>query len=118
MRKTLLALVAVSAFTGGLSSIAEAKTTFNLYLGTPYYDRQIGPDYEYYPDRGWYRPNLRPGYYQRISCNEARDIVRDRGYRNVIAQDCVGKTFTFTGRRNGQRFTLYVNARTGSVSRS
>ena len=121
MKKTIIGLLAAVAITGGMASLAEAKTNFRIYLGEPYYDRQMGPDYRYYDGRGWYQ--YQPDYQNqprnrgRISCNEARRIVRDRGFRNVATRECEGRTYTFTARRNGNRILLYVNSRTGAVWR-
>ena len=59
MKKIILSLLAALALVGGLSTIAEAKTNFNLYLGVPYYDYQVGPDYLYDENHGWYQQDYR-----------------------------------------------------------
>lgn len=101
MRKTLLGLVAAATLFGGLATAAEAKVS--IYFGLPYYSYQPGPDYLYYPNRGWYRNQL--------SCNQARRIVRDRGYHNVLVVECRGRTYTFRAvRPNGKRASVYVNS--------
>lgn len=56
MKNPLLALIAAVAMFGGLSVAAEAKVSFQVYLGIPYYDYQVGPDYLYDQNRGWYSP--------------------------------------------------------------
>jgi hypothetical protein len=119
MKKVILGILASVTLLGGAASIAEAKTNFSLYLGVPYYDQRMGDDYRYYPNRGWYRDQVRPnrGNYGRLSCNQARNLVRNQGYRNVVARDCEGRTYTFSTRRNNNRVIIYVNARTGSISR-
>ena len=68
MKKTIIGLLAAVAITGGMATLAEAKVNFKIYLGEPYYDHRIGPDYRYYEGRGWYRPQqasrqyfVRPG---------------------------------------------------------
>ena len=113
MKKTIIGLLAAVAITGGMASIAEAKVNFRIYLGEPYYNYQIGPDYRYYNGRGWYRLKHRGN----ISCGEAKQIVRNKGFRNVSTRECEGRTYTFVAKRNGNRFLVYVNSRTGAVWR-
>ncbi len=118
MKKLLMTLavaapIALGFGLGGASS-AEAKTSVNIYLGVPYYSYQVGPDYRYRNGYGWYRPG-RPNY--RMSCSRARNLVRDRGYRNVKARDCNGRTYSFRATRNGRGFIVYVDSRTGAVWR-
>jgi hypothetical protein len=120
MNGAILGIAATVSLWGIVNSGAEAKTNFNLYLGVPYYDEQIGPDYDYYPNRGWYRGYDRPRYnrsFERMSCGEARSIVRGQGYRKVVARECTGRTYTFSARRNNERVTVYIDARTGSIRR-
>ncbi len=121
MKKTILGLLAAVTLIGGAATIAEAKTNFSLYLGVPYYEQQMGPDYRYYPNRGWYQDRAYfngNGYgHRNLSCNQARNILREKGYRNVVARDCEGRTYAFSTRRNNQRVIVYVNARTGSTWR-
>ncbi len=114
MKKIVIGLLAAVAITGGMASVAEAKTNFTIYLGEPYYDQRMGPDYRYYDGRGWYRPNK---HRANISCGEAKRIVRDRGFRNVSTRECEGRTYTFVAKRNGHRVLVYVNSRTGALSR-
>lgn len=118
MKKLLmtLAVAAPLALGFGLGGVtgAEAKTSVNIYLGMPHYGYQVGPDYMYRKGHGWYRPG-RPNY--RMSCDRARNLVRNRGYRNVQARNCGGQTYTFRATRNGRGIIVYVNARTGAVWR-
>ena len=62
MKKIILSLLAALALVAGLSVIAEAKTNFNLYLGVPYYDYQVAPDYLFDENQGWYQPDYQPNY--------------------------------------------------------
>ncbi len=116
MKKTILGLLAAAALLGGAATIAEAKTNFSLFFGVPYYDEQMGPDYRFYPNRGWYRGDVRPGF-RRMSCNQARNIVQDQGFRRVVARDCEGRTYSFSARRYNHRVIVYVNSRTGATWR-
>ena len=116
MKKLLLALVVAAPMVLGLSAVscAEAKPSVNIYLGVPHYGYQVGPDYVYRKGHGWYRPGRN---YNRMSCGEARGLVRDRGYRNIVARNCNGQTYVFRAVRNNRIFVIYVNARTGAVWR-
>jgi hypothetical protein len=121
MKKTIIVLFAGVALFAGLSSSADAKV--RIYFGVPYYDYQIGPDYIYNDNYGWYRPsnNMGNGYHRdrsRLSCNEAGRLVRRNGFRNVRARECDGRTYTFIATRNNHRVLIYVNSRTGAVWRS
>ena len=113
MKKSIIGLLATVAITGGMATIAEAKVKFQIYLGEPYYNYRVGPDYRYYEGRGCYRPKHRSN----ISCGEARRIVRNKGFRNVATRECNGRTYTFTATRKGNRILVYVNSRTGAVWR-
>lgn len=114
-------LAFAAAFAGllALAPSAEAKTNVivRFDVGVPYYAYQNGPDYLYRPGWGWYRPVNRPGYGNRMSCRQAARIVRRNGYYNVVARECGGGTYTFSGFRNGRRFLLFVNSRSGALWR-
>ncbi len=96
-------------------------------------DRPRPPRYE---DPGYYRPDPRPprphhprppiyidpGYrppiYEsrdRLSCREARQIVRSEGFREVRAVDCEGRTYQFEARRKGRYYLVVVSARSGDI---
>ncbi len=125
MKKTILGLLAAATLLGGAATMAEAKTNFSLYFGVPYFDEQVGPDYRYYQDRGWYQdrdwyedqPRYIRSARRNMSCGQARSIVRDQGFRSVVARECNGRTYTFNARRNNQRVIVYINARTGRTWR-
>jgi hypothetical protein len=59
MKKLILGSLATFVLVAGLSTMAEAKVT--IYFGIPYYDRQIGPDYLYDRNYGWYQRDYRFG---------------------------------------------------------
>jgi hypothetical protein len=125
MKKTIYALLAAATLLGGTASLAEAKTNFSLYFGVPYFDNQIGPDYRFYQNRGWYQdrdwydgqPRYQRNSRRSMSCTQARSILRNQGFRSVVAQECNGSTYTFNARRNNQRVIVYINARTGRTWR-
>lgn len=57
MKKLILGSLAALTIFAGLSTMAEAKVT--VYLGIPFYDRQMGQDYLYDQNYGWYQNNYR-----------------------------------------------------------
>ena len=121
MKKTIIGLLAATALFGGLATAAEAKIIIQLG-GVPYYDYQMGPDYRYYNGRGWYQyqPDYQFQYGNnrgRISCGEAKSIVRENGFRNVRTRECEGRTYTFTAMKRGHRVLVFVNSRNGNVWR-
>ena len=63
MKKLILGLAASVALLTSFSGASEAKTNFNVYLGVPYYDEQIGPDYVYDQNHGWYQQYYQPVYH-------------------------------------------------------
>lgn len=101
---------------GALATPANAEVDVDVYLGVPrYFDYRVGPDYRFRHGYGWYQPrNLRR---HRLSCNEARRIVRGHGYRNVATRECRGSTYTFLATRNGRDVRVFVHSRTGRVWR-
>jgi hypothetical protein len=117
MMKSFLLTAAFAGFLAVAPS-AQAKTNVDvqLYLGLPHYTYQVAPDYVYRRGHGWYRPG-RPVYRNRLSCGEARRIVRRHGYYDVYARECGGSTYTFVGFRNGRRHVLFVNSRSGAMWR-
>jgi hypothetical protein len=130
MKKMIVGLLTAAALVGGVSSMAEAKTRIHVYLGVPYYDYQVGPDYRFDDQYGWYEPgsqyndrrrmhrqDFRPQYGNRISCGEARGLVRQSGFREVRVRECDGRTYTFMAIRNNHRVIVYVNSRSGAVYR-
>ena len=128
MKKTLLGLLAASALLAGISSLAEAKTNFHIYLGVPYYDYQVGPDYIYDQNYGWYQQNYRPRYdRQQLVClvtffkreqvsggadanvQRARILPRREAMRRDGPNDR-NRIFTYGSNRNTQRTCRYLNS--------
>ena len=102
---------------GALAMPANAEVDVDVYLGTPrYFDYRVGPDYRFRDGYGWYLPGDDFRRY-RISCGEARRIVRGHGYRNIATRECRGSTYTFLATRNGRDVRVFVNSRTGRVWR-
>ena len=122
-------MAAVLAF---MPQTAAAKTNVHIGIGAgpgwcfyhPYAPG-CGYGYGYYPPYGIYhRPIYRhyyePDYYYapqyRVSCGEARQIVRDSGFRNVRTRSCGGTTNSFTGVKRGNLWLVKVNTRNGRIA--
>jgi hypothetical protein len=114
MKSILIAAAFAATLTVGLPLTARADTDFKIYLGIPHYGYRVGPDYRFREGYGWYLPDTRRG---RLSCGEARRIVRRSGFRNISTIECNGRTYTFEATRRGREVTVYVNSRTGAVWR-
>jgi hypothetical protein len=102
-----------------LSQPAHADVDFDIHFGVPFYVDRPGPGYRYYDGYGWYDyrkyRDFRPR--GRLSCGEARELVRDRGYRRVRTIECRGRTYTFRAIRRGEPYRVYVNSRNGRIWR-
>jgi hypothetical protein len=62
--------------------------------------------YDYYPE----------AYaYAKLSCRQAKRLLRDAGYRRVRAFDCRGREFGFNAKRGKRRYVVIVDAYTGEV---
>jgi hypothetical protein len=114
MKGFFLATAAAVVMTFAVPTEANAK--IKIYLGTPHYDYQVGPGWRYREGYGWYDPVV---IYDRgrISCGEARRIVRSNGFRNVNTIECNGRTYTFEATRRGRDVTVFVNSRNGRIWR-
>jgi hypothetical protein len=71
----------------------------------------------WYPEPYWLVPGYTYGLVApyRISCGEGRAILRDRGFNRVRTVECRGRTFTYLGRRHGDRFRVLVSSRSGRI---
>jgi hypothetical protein len=118
MKSLLIASAAAAVLAMAIPTEADAKTKVKIFLGMPHYGYQVGPDYRFRDGYGWYQDT---GYYDnnrgRLSCGEARRVVRNSGFRNVSTIECNGRTYTFEATRRGRDVTVFVNSRTGALSR-
>jgi hypothetical protein len=96
-------------------SHADTGVKLNFYFGEPHYTYRVGPDYVYRKGFGWHRH--RAALRDRLSCGEARRVVRNHGYRVISTRDCSGKTYVFRTSSKGKVHLIYVNARTGGLWR-
>lgn len=50
-----------------------------------------------------------------MSCAGARQLLREDGYRNVVARECDARTYVFGATYGGRHVVLRVNSRNGHV---
>jgi hypothetical protein len=89
--KTILALAFGLAIATGGASTARADLDITINLG-------FGGDYG-----------------RDISCGQGRRIV-ERRFNHVVARDCKGSRYDYTGRRNGKWYFISVSSSTGRIS--
>jgi hypothetical protein len=65
----------------------------------------------WYPEQYW---NNGIGIY-RISCGEGGAIVREHGFYRVRPVECVGRAYTYIGRRHGVSYEVILSARSGRI---
>jgi hypothetical protein len=123
-KKILLAAGLAAAFSVS-AQVAEAKVKVVIGIGQPggycyyNYDPFRCGGYGYYPRPGYFVPHpgydYGDGYGDRVSCREARGILRDRGFRDVRTTDCGGKLHSFIARKKGGVFRINVYSRNGRI---
>ena len=107
MRNILLGVgLAFTLALAGSSAATAGSPNVDIQIGVP--GTGYGDTYDE-EDYGYRR--------RRISCGEARMLVRDRGYIRVRMIDCGGRRHTCSGFRRGRLWLLTVNAFTGDISR-
>jgi hypothetical protein len=73
--------------------------------------------HDYFPGaEGGYDTLFNGFNFRAISCRQAEEAVRWRGFRKIEAIDCGLPTYRFTGWRDGIQYTIRVNGR-GAVTR-
>ena len=118
--KSLMAAGAVAASLAGFTGAADAKVKFYLGVEPQYGDGYYGDGYNgdgYYGEGDDYRRPQR--FYDdrpsRLSCRQVRRQLRARGWRNVEAQDCDGRYYSFIAYRHGDAYELRVRSRDGEI---
>lgn len=127
MFKGTLAAGVVAATMAAFAGAADAKTNvqIGIGIGVPGWgnDRCYWEFDDRYCDRG-YRPSgfiEPPRYYDpprgygRVSCREARQIVREEGFRRVRTESCGGKYHRFIGFQDGEPYLIRVRSRNGAI---
>ena len=114
MKKLLFAATAALTV-ATVTSPAQAGTSVGIAIGEPY------PVYDHYPT---YDPS--PGYNpypdydeededDQISCSEGRQIVRDRGFRQVRPVKCNGSIYKYRALKRGGSGSVRVDSYSGRI---
>lgn len=53
-----------------------------------------------------------------MSCADARRMIREDGYRNVVTRECDARTYVFRATRGGRHVVLHVDPRNGHMWRA
>jgi hypothetical protein len=128
LKKFLLAAGLVAAFTFS-TQVAEAKVKVIIGIGGypnycyDRYDPFHCGDYGYYPryePRHEFYDPYPPAYdpydaYDRVSCDEARWMLRDRGYHDIRTNSCDGRYYVFIARKHHGTFVIKVSSRSGEI---
>jgi hypothetical protein len=104
------ALAVPMTMAGATQSMADTDVDVRFGIGFPGYGYSHSPHYD--GDYDFYRP------YRRLSCWQAKQLVRDRGFHRVRKIECNGRVYTFEAVRRGRIVLVNVNSRTGAVWRS
>jgi hypothetical protein len=51
----------------------------------------------------------------RLGCGEGGAIVREHGFYRVRPIECVGRTYTYIGRRHGETFQVFLSSKSGRI---
>ena len=132
--KSTLAASILAAFLAFSPGAAEAGSQVHIGIGlwpshcNDYrWDGYCGPGWGYYRggryyddpppyfDEPYYYDGRRHHHSYGVSCGEARQILRDRGYRRINSRDCGGRTYVFTAVRRGHLYRIEVRSRNGAV---
>src|SRR5262245_5724618 len=111
------ALAVPMTLAGAAPSMAGTDVDVRFGIGVPGYGYGYGngygySSYPYYDDYYSQRP------YWKMSCWQAKQLVRDRGFYRVRTIECNGRVYTFEAVRHGRIVLVNVNSRTGAVWRS
>ena len=96
-------------FTTPVAADSDVNVRFGVGIGTPYYG--------YRADR-YYDDDFYPYQRRKLSCWQARQLVRDRGFRRVATIECNGRVYTFRAIRRGHAVRVQVDSRTRAIWRS
>lgn len=113
LKKTIIAGLAIAVSAVALQPVEKAQARVNVDIGFAV----PGPVYygDYYRPRYYYAP--RPVYYDRITCGQARRVIRQRGFYRIRAVRCHGASYVFHAKKRGMWWRMNVRARTGSIYR-
>jgi hypothetical protein len=105
-------LVAVSAFAGPAAAQESfVKLTPPVVLDDQMFFHPVRPNRGVAsPSPGIVRPSITA-----LTCAGGRTLVRGRGYTRVVARDCSGDFYRYSGFRNGVRYDIRVRSGTGRI---
>jgi hypothetical protein len=105
-------LLAMSAFAApAAAQDSYVKLTPPVVLDDQMFFHPVRPDRGMAsPSPGIVRPSVAP-----LSCAGGRTLVRGRGYTRVVARDCTGDFYRYSGFRNGVRYDIRVRSGTGRI---
>ncbi|MGI9415918.1 MAG: hypothetical protein ACR2PM_19755 [Hyphomicrobiales bacterium] len=97
-----------------------------IYYGFfPYYYSLYSPFYNYYysdayySDPYYYESIYYEGdsgpYYERLSCEEVREVLYDYGYTRVESYDCGGTVYGFYATNRGRSYRVRVSANNADI---
>ena len=116
LKKSLIAAAAVATIVGIASGAAKAdpNVTIGFGFGTGgFYPGYMADDYRFMgrPHKNYQRHfhDYAPVMDYGVSCNEARNIVRDAGFRKVYAYDCSAPTYGYKAVKHGELFKIKVS---------
>jgi hypothetical protein len=75
----------------------------------PYYDGYYNYADDYYANMYYSR--------DRLSCKTGKSRLARKGYSRLVATDCTGRQYVYTGSKNGHKYKFKMNAYTGRYSR-
>lgn len=122
MIRALLTAAAITLAATAGAGPATAHTHVGIGIGFGFGGAFFGPGPGFFGNRYYgdpyfgYRYVVPVSRHRAISCSQARQVVRWRGFRNVRAIDCRLPNYRFTGWRGGRKFTIRVNSR-GTITR-
>jgi hypothetical protein len=110
----LLHAVCVAGLCYGTAASAQSiqLDLNNGRIGVGPTEERRGPA-ERYDDRRRFRDNNDDRV--RFDCNDGRQIVRSRGFRNVQTLDCGSSRHVYAARERGSRVEVTVSARSGQI---
>lgn len=101
---------------------AQAGTKVQVHIGVPslgyfgghHYYGGHRPHYRNHAYQG--RPVYRPRRsYRKVGCNQAKQVLHNRGFRDVRTRDCHGSLYVFKAFRGGHWWMVRVSSQTGQV---
>ena len=110
--KSLIAAAAIAISAAGFTATSANAGKWDVDIGIgiyPGHGYDVG--YPVYDEPDYYHPRR----HYRISCQEGAWSVKSAGFRKVRVNDCDGRTYSYTGKRYGERYLIKVSSRSGDI---